>query len=89
MYPVIPQTPLTQLGSWQNARVTGGAGILPAANLRSWYHLKHFKKPAEVRCSEIAVVVPARATGPLRLADGGVIQARRKRTTRWSHSPAR
>jgi hypothetical protein len=27
LHPVIPKTPLTQLGSWQNARATGGAGI--------------------------------------------------------------
>jgi hypothetical protein len=29
--------PMPKIGSWQNARATGGAGILPAANLRSWY----------------------------------------------------
>jgi hypothetical protein len=49
MLPVIPKMPMTQHGSWQNARATGGAGILPVANLRGWDHLKYLENPAEVR----------------------------------------
>ena len=34
MHPLMPKKAVAPPGSWQNARATGGVGILPAANSR-------------------------------------------------------